>query len=237
MLRTLLLCEDDASVRIVTRVFKDLGVDVEHCLHPLGAGKAIKTERFDAIMVDDAVSGARGILDSAQILPNCEQSVRIILAGTPTKIGNALQSGAQIVLYKPLSQERVRHGLRAVRNLMGRERRRGPKRVRVDFPAQLVYERGQSFEVTVEDLSDSGAAFRGAEPLPNSIRFSFQCTLPDTQAMLKATAEVVWQSTDGMFGIRFTDVSAPSRKMLIEWLRAKANGKSEHVSTIGARIQ
>jgi DNA-binding response OmpR family regulator len=233
MLRTLLLCEDDASVRIVTRVFKDLGVDVEHCLHPLGAEKAIKTERFDAIMVDDAVPGARVVLDSAQILPTCENSVRIILAGTPTKIGNALQSGAQIVLYKPFSQERVRHGLRAVRNLMARERRRGPKRVRVDFPAKLGNERGQSFGVLVEDLSDSGAAFRCTEALPQSIRFSFECTLPGTQAMLKATAEVVWQSTGGMFGIRFTDVSAPSRKMLIEWLRAKANDKSDHAFTIG----
>jgi DNA-binding response OmpR family regulator len=234
MMRTLLLCEDDASVRIVTRVFKDLGVDVEHCLHPLGAGRAIKTERFEAIMVDDGVPGARAILDNAQILPNCEKSVRILLAGTPTKMGNALQSGAQIVLYKPLSQERVRHGLRAVRNLMGRERRRGPKRVRVDLPAQLVYERGQRFGVMVEDLSDSGAAVRCAESLPNSIRFSFECTLPDTQAMLKATAEVVWQSTGGMFGIRFTDVAAPSRKILIEWLRGKGNPKSEHDFTIGA---
>jgi CheY-like chemotaxis protein len=234
MLRTLLLCEDDAAVRIVTRIFKDLGVDVEHCLHPLGAGKAIKTERFDAIMVDDSVPGARVVLDSAQILPNCEKSVRIILAETPTKIGNALQSGAQIVLYKPLSQERVRHGLRAVRNLMGRERRRGPKRVRVDFSAQLVYERGQSFGVMIEDLSDSGAALRCAESLPHSMRFSFECTLPDTQAMLKATAEVVWQSTGGMFGIRFTDVAAPSRKMLIEWLRTKGNNRSERAFTVGA---
>jgi hypothetical protein len=234
MLRTLLLCEDDASVRIVTRVFKDLGVDVEHCLHPLGAGKAIKTDRFDAIMVDDAVSGARAVLASAQILPNCEKSVRIILAGVPTKIGSALQSGAQIVLYKPLSQERVRHGLRAVRNLMGRERRRGEKRVRVDFSAQLVYERDQRFVAMVEDLSDSGAAIRCAGSLPNSMHFSFECTLPDTQAILKATVEVVWQRPGGMVGIRFTDVSTPSRKMLAEWLRTKSKNKSEHAYTLGA---
>jgi DNA-binding response OmpR family regulator len=227
MLRALLLCEDDVSTRTITRVFKDLGVGVEHCLHPLGAAKEIKTERFDAILIDDAVSGAMSILDSAQILPNCEKSVRILLAGVPTRIGIAFQTGAQIILYKPLSQERVRHGLRAVRNLMARERRRGPKRVRVDFPATLVYEKGRTCEVSIEDLSESGAALRSAAPLTNSAPFSFECVLPGTQAMLKAKAEIVWQGAGRTFGIRFTDVSALSRKMLIEWLKATAHSNSE----------
>jgi hypothetical protein len=234
MLRALLVCEDDVSTRTITRVFKDLGVGVEHCLHPLGAGKEIKAERFDAIMVDDAVTGAMAILDNAQLLPNCEKSVRILLAGEPTRIGIAFQTGAQIILYKPLSQERVRHGLRAVRNLMARERRRGPKRVRVDFSAKLVYEKGRTCEVSIEDLSDSGAALRSAEPMLNSARFSFECILPDTQAILKAKAEVVWQGAGRTFGIRFTDVSAPSRKMLIEWLRTRADSTSELALTAKA---
>jgi hypothetical protein len=227
MLRALLLCEDDTSTRTITRVFKDLGVGVEHCLHPLGAGKELKADRFDAIMVDDAVTGAMAILDAAQILPHCEKSVRILLAGIPTKIGTAFQTGAQIILYKPLSQERVRHGLRAVRNLMARERRRGPKRVRVDFPARLVYEKGRICEVSIEDLSDSGAALRSAAPLMNSAPFSFECILPGMQAMLKAKAEIVWQGAGRTFGIRFTDVSALSRKTLIEWLKTSGGSKSE----------
>jgi PilZ domain-containing protein len=229
MLRALLLCEDDASVRIVTRVFKDLGVEVEHHLHPLGAGKALESDRFDAIVVDDAVTGALSILDDAQLIPGCEKSVRIMLAGVPTRIGTAFQTGAQIILYKPLSQERVRHGLRAVRNLMARERRSGTKRVRVDIPAKLHYPKGRIVECVIEDLSDSGAALRCAEPLAPAGSFSIDCSLPETQGILRATAEVVWQGTGGIFGIRFTDVSAPARKMLAEWLRTKSSPKSDRM--------
>jgi DNA-binding NtrC family response regulator len=226
MLRALLLCEDDSSVRIVTRIFKDLGVDVEHCLHSLGAGKALTSDRFDAIAVDDQVSGALGVLNQALTLPGYEKSVRIMLAGTPTSVAAAFQTGAQVILYKPLSQDRVRHGLRAVRNLMARERRGGSKRVRVDFPVRLVNEKGRTISGIMEDISDTGAAIRCVEPL-SSTRFSFECTLPDTQSVLKAAGEVVWQRADRTFGIRFTDLSAASRKTLIEWLRTRAGTKSE----------
>ncbi|HZR58787.1 MAG TPA: PilZ domain-containing protein [Terriglobales bacterium] len=204
-------------------------MDVEHCLHPLEATKALTSDRFDAIVVDDQVPGSLGVLDNALSHPGCEKSVRIILAGAPTGVGAAFQNGAQIILYKPLSQDRVRHGLRAVRNLMARERRRGSKRVRVDFPIKLAYKNGRTISGKIEDLSDTGAAIRCDEPLPNSAHFSFECTLPDTQTMIQATAEVVWQRTGGMFGIRFTDVSAPCRKTLIEWLRTKDSAKSERI--------
>lgn len=234
MLRALLLCEDEASVRLMTRVFKDLGVAVEHCLHPLGASKAIKADRFDAIVVDEEVAGATALLDKALTLAGCEKSVRILLAGVPTTVGTVFQTGVQIVLYKPLSQERVRHGLRAVRNLMAQERRGGSKRVRVDLPVKLIYEKGRTIAGMIEDLSDTGAAIRCKQPLSNSAHFCFECTLPDTQGMLRATAEVVWQRAGGTFGIRFTDVSASSRKMLIEWLRTRTSTKSERVLTAKA---
>jgi hypothetical protein len=44
----------------------------------------------------------------------------------------------------------------------------------------------------------------------------------------------VWQRVGGTFGIRFRDVSASSRKMLIEWLRTKTSTKSERVLTAKA---
>src|SRR5262249_28141672 len=117
MLRTLLLCQDDRVVRTMTRVFKDLSVDVEPCLEQSAAINKVTAKRFDAIVADDQVGGGKELLESVKELPNCRKSVKILLAGEPTTIGVAFQSGIHIVLYKPLSPERVRHGLRAVRNL------------------------------------------------------------------------------------------------------------------------
>lgn len=219
----LLLCGQEAIIRTVTRVFKDLGVEVEISDDHQVATRKLAATKFDAIVADDEVHGATVLLEAARTLPTCGKSVRIILAGGPTPVGTAFQGGAQIVLYKPLSLERVRHGLRAVRNLMAQERRGGFKRVRVDFEAKLSYGKITNRPVSVEDLSDSGAAIRSESPLPASAHLVFECVLPDSNEVLKAKAEIVWQDTMGGVGLRFLDMPAQSRKRLVEWLASESN--------------
>jgi CheY-like chemotaxis protein len=226
MLSALVLCGEETIIRTVTRVFKDLGVEVEVCADHQIATRKLEAKKFDAIVADDEIDGATAVLEAACGLPSCRKSVRIILAGGPTSVGAAFQGGTQIVLYKPLSLERVRHGLRAVRNLMAQERRGGFKRVRVDFEAKVSYGKFANKPVSVEDLSDSGAAIRSENPLPASARLVFECTLPDSTELLKAQAEIVWQDTLGGVGIRFLDMPAQSRKRLVEWLASESNLES-----------
>jgi PilZ domain len=223
MLSALLLCGEDATVRTVTRVFKDLGVDVDACVDQKNAIRKMTAKKFDAIVADDEINGATLTLEAALDLPLCRKSVRIILAGEPDSVGLAFQRGTQIVLYKPLSAERVRHGLRAVRNLMAQERRGGFKRVRVELQAKLSYGKFSGKPITVEDLSDSGAAIRSENALPTSARLGFECLLPSSREPIKAKAEVVWQDTRGGVGIRFLDMPAQSRKRLVEWLTSQIN--------------
>jgi|HubBroStandDraft_6_1064221.scaffolds.fasta_scaffold33008_2 CheY-like chemotaxis protein len=227
MLRAMLLCTDASAVQVVTRVFKDLGVEVETSANLEAAIDQITAHKFDAIMVDDQVEGSLLVLESSRQLATCKKSVRIVLADAPTSIGSAFQTGTQIVLYKPLSSERVRHGLRAVRNLMSKERRRGSKRVQVEVAAKLNYGRGRTIGVTVEDLSDSGAAVKAVSRLPVSPNFIFECSLPDAAEPLKAKAEFVWREEGGMCGIHFTDMSASSRKALLDWIKNRGIVKSE----------
>jgi ActR/RegA family two-component response regulator len=227
MLRAILLCTDAPAVQTVTRVFKDLGVEVETITTLEAAIDQITAHPYDAIMVDDQVEGALLVLEGSRQLSACRKSVRIVLADAPTSIGAAFQTGTQIVLYKPLSAERVRHGLRAVRNLMAQERRRGSKRVRVELAAKLNYGRGRNIAVIVEDLSDSGAAIRSSSRLFGSGQFTFECSLPEAPELLKAKAEFVWRDAQGMCGIHFTDMSASSRKALLEWIKDRSGVKSD----------
>jgi DNA-binding response OmpR family regulator len=213
----------------VTRVFKDLGVEVDHCLDRNAAIHKLAGKKFDAIVADDCVAGASQLLEAARDLPSCNKSVRILLADAPTTIGDAFQLGTQIVLYKPLSAERIRHGLRAVRNLMTRERRQGVHRVRVEIPATAAFKRSSSTSVTIIDLSSSGAARRSPGPLRAAGHFSLEFELPETRDAIKATAEVVWQDTRGVSGIRFIDVAAQSRRKLVDWLRTYVESKTERV--------
>ncbi|MGH9511556.1 MAG: PilZ domain-containing protein [Terriglobales bacterium] len=223
MLAAMLFCGEEAIIRTVTRVFKDLGVEVVVCTDHEAAIGRLGAKKFDAIVADDEMDGSTILLEAARGLPTCRKSVRIILAEGRSSVGAVFQGGTQIVLYKPLSLERVRHGLRAVRNLMAQERRGGFKRVRVDFEAKVSYGKFVNRPVSVEDLSDSGAAIRSGNPLPASARLDFECVLPASNDLLKAKAEIVWQDTFGGVGIRFLDMPAQSRKRLLEWLASESN--------------
>jgi len=229
MLKALLLCQDQDSIRTITRVFKDLGVDVEHCSTSGIGVSALSKQRFDAILTDDEVKGFQAVLETARETPACDKSVRIVLCGALNGSNNAFEAGTQVVVYKPLSGDRVRHALRAVRNLMGRERRAGPKRVRVNISAKITPAKGASLSATLEDLSETGAALRCDGLPPGAGRLTLEWNLPESHSALKATAEQVWREENGLSGLRFLDISVTARKMLHEWLRTRAAEKSERV--------
>jgi c-di-GMP-binding flagellar brake protein YcgR len=121
-----------------------------------------------------------------------------------------------------LSIERVRQGLRAVRNLMGRDRRRSSRRVRTMIPARVSprQARGSSKQMLLADLSDSGAALHSeAGDLPLSGMLNLEFSLPGTSELIHATAELVWRDDEGAAGVRFLDMPSYARKHLLQWLK------------------
>jgi ActR/RegA family two-component response regulator len=221
MLRSLLLSHDETTARMIARGFKDLDVELEHCAESDEfLSRALET-RYDAIVVDDQVEEAHLALSKIANLPNCGKAVRIVLAEHKASMPSIFKTGSQIVLYKPLSSERVRQGLRAVRNLMARERRRGTKRVLAMVPARIGprHARLSSISVLLADLSDSGAAIRyekGDLPVANTLSLEF--TLPGTANRIHCIAELVWQDYHGTGGVRFVDMPSIARQQLADWL-------------------
>jgi hypothetical protein len=222
MLRSLLLSHDDSAIRIVAKSFKDLDVELEHYSDVKTAVKKSGEMRYDAILVDDEVEDARLLLERVMELPSCSKAVRIALADPSAKMDAVFKVGTQIIIYKPLSTERVRHGLRAVRNLMARERRRGAKRVHTMISARMSprNSRGTSRQVLIADLSESGAAIHfEAGDLPASTILNLDFALPGNPERVHATAELVWQDNEGAAGLRFLDMPSYARKQLAEWLK------------------
>src|SRR5436189_3206856 len=171
MLRSLLLCRDDETVRILKRCFKELDVDLEHFSETKVAVQKAAELRYDAIVVDDEVEDAKALLERVMELASCTKAVRIALAHPAAKMDSIFKIGTQVILYKPLSPERVRHGLRAVRNLMARDRRHGAKRIVTMVQARVSprQARGAAKQVLIADLSESGAAIHSEMgDLPNS---------------------------------------------------------------------
>jgi hypothetical protein len=234
MLRSLLLSRDESTVRIVARGFKDLEVQLQHFSEPDAAlSQAIK-HRYDAIVVDDQVEESHKVLEKLIVVPACSKAVRIVLAEPVATMHAVFKAGTQVIIYKPLSAERVRQGLRAVRNLMGRDRRRSSRRVRAMIPVRVSprQARGAYKQMLLADLSDSGAAIHSeAGDLPVSGTLNLEFGLPGTTELIHATAELVWQDDEGAAGVRFLDMPSYARKHLLQWLKQQPAEKAAAAHT------
>ncbi|SRR6266699_288745 len=222
MLRSLLLSRDEVTIRIVGRVFKDLEVELEHLPESAAVLSHLTNNRYHAIIVDDCVEEAHVVLERLIEFPSCNKSVRIALVEPAAAMNAVFKTGTQVILYKPVSPERVRHGLRAVRNLMARDRRHGAKRVVTMVQARVSPRQARSAakQVLIADLSDSGAAIHSEMgDLPTSGTINVEFTLPGTLDLIHATAELVWRDNDGAAGVRFLDMPSYARKRLAQWLK------------------
>ena len=220
-LRSLLLCQEISTVQIIARVCKELGVELEHCPRADGAVARLSIGRFDAIFVDDGdPRAAVSLLDKAKSFPSCKKSLGIVLADSQTSLGVAFGTGTHLVIYKPITLDRVRNGLRAVRTLTGRRHARAP-RVRVDIPASLHRDGKTEISASLVDISESGAAVRVKEQLSAPGNMMLRFSLPGTAGAITASVEIVWRDAKGRVGIQFVSMPAESTRGLKRWLSGR----------------
>lgn len=236
MLRSLLVTPDENTIKVLGRVFKDLEVELEHCSEPSAALASAAQNRYHAIVIDNVSADTAVLLSKILELPSCNKSVRIVLADPDVAMHEVFRTGTQVILYKPLSLDRVRHGLRAVRNLMARDRRRGAQRIRTMIPGRISQGKTASKQVLITDLSESGAAIKcEAGDLQTVGNFNLEFAPTGETETIHAKAEVVWQDHDGGAGLRFLDMASYSRKRLAHWLKEQAENKRFPAAALAAR--
>jgi len=228
MPRLLLFSEDEEAVEVLTCLLRDLDIDVDHYADPHVSAQQLVEQKFDAIVVDgDNEEDAALMLHTVAALPSGQRGLLVVLARTQTEVHLGFSVGAHIALYKPISVERVGLGLRTIRNLISRERRRGSDRLPVNIPASLGRAGAAGAAVVIVDLSDTGAAVLSDQHIPSSGLFTVHCLLSDTTTPVMFTAEVVWQDAQDRSGIRFVNVASGSRQILTQWLEARLPRNSE----------
>jgi PilZ domain len=236
MLCSLLVSADENAARVISRVFKDLDVDCEHSSESSAAMHAIAKRRYDAVVIDDCIAEAQAVLQKLLEAPGYSKSVRILLVDPLTGTNSTFKASTQVVLYKPLSPERVRHGLRAVRNLMGRDRRRGMKRIPTMLNARIRHGRTSGAKIFISDLSDSGAALQCSEKEMPTGNLHLDFSLPDDPDRIHVTAELVWQDSEGAAGVRFMDMATSARKRLNDWLKQESAKAAEERWSLAKKI-
>lgn len=224
-LESLLLSRDPEVIRVVQPALEKLSIDVEVCRGVNSGQEILRTERFDAIIIDcDDLKGALGVLEGLRKSVSNKNSATFAIVNGNTTTQQAFKMGANFVLQKPISALNAKRCFSAAVNFMMRERRRYFRHP-VEMPATLSFGEGQKMKITVTNLSEGGMAifFRG--PLPKGRVSTVSFNLPGAASALEPKVQVAWMDESGHAGLRFIDVSKESRAQLDAWLA----GQSEKI--------
>lgn len=219
-LQSLLVSADDSASEVLGRVLPTFGVVMDRCSDPETTLARVQQQKFEALIVDfdDAALAADVLKQAHKLGSGC---LSIALVADQSKVREVLTNGAHFVLYKPVTEEAAKAGLRAAAALLNRERRRAV-RVPVQGPVEIVLPDGRKAEGILLDLSESGMDVLTSEPqIPGALlRFHFQ--LPDGALEIEAYGRVAWANPNGQTGVQFKDLPQAISTQLKTWLKGAA---------------
>ena len=219
-LQALLVSSDDSAADVLSRVLSSFGIATDRSSDPETTLARIHQQKFDALILDfDDQKVAEEVLLQAKKLGTAPLSVALV--ADTAKVRHILSGGAHFVLYKPISEEAARAGLRAAAALLTRERRRA-FRVPVQAPVEIMLPDTRKVDGILLDLSETGMDVLTAEAqMPGSL-LAFRFQLPDGVVEVDGHGQVVWANPNGQTGVHFVDVPDTVKEKLKTWLRAAA---------------
>jgi DNA-binding response OmpR family regulator len=221
-LQALLVSTDDSAADVLGRVLPMLGIAMDRSSDPETTIARIQQQKFDALIIDfDDGELAENVMRHAQQLGSGPISVALVR--DTAKVREILSGGAHFVLYKPLSDDAAKAGLRAAAALLSRERRRAI-RIPVQAPVEITLPDTRKLEGILLDLSHTGMEVLTAETqIPGSL-LAFRFQLPDSALEVDAHGQVAWANQNGQTGVHFLDITEPVSAGLKNWLEAAAIG-------------
>ncbi|HUO16815.1 MAG TPA: PilZ domain-containing protein [Verrucomicrobiae bacterium] len=219
--QALLVSADNSAADVLGRVLPTFGIMMDRSSDPEMTLARIQQQKFDALILDfDDSNLASDALKLANRLGS--GSLSIALIADRGKVREVLSEGTHFVLYKPLSDEAAKAGLRAAAALLSRERRRAV-RVPVQAPVEISLPDGRKADGILLDLSETGMDVLTSEPQVPGALLRFHFELPDKTLELEAHGQVAWANPNGQTGVRFVDLSPSSSSQLKNWLKAAAS--------------
>ncbi len=230
-LQALLFSMDNAASDVLGRVLPSYGVSVERLSDVVAAVARLQQQRFDALVVDfEDADAASSVVEMARQAGSGAGALSVALLNDKSHVREVLAGGAHFVLYKPVSDETARGGLRAFAALLSRERRRAV-RVPVQAPVELTLPDRRVIEGILLDLSETGMDVLTAAPLGAGTLLGFHFQLPSGGPSLEAHGQIAWSNPNGQTGVHFIDVDDGQKAQLKAWVKSAQafTGQEEYV--------
>src|SRR5580658_8284831 len=217
-LHALLVSTDDSAADVLARVLPDFGIAMDRSSDHETTLARIQQQRFDALIVDfDNPEISEDVLRKAQKLGTSPLSIALV--ADTAKVRDILSGGAHFVLYKPLSEDAAKAGLRAAAAFLSRERRRAV-RIPVQAPVEITLPDTRKLDGILLDLSETGMDVLTAEPQAPGSLLAFHFKLQDGALEIDAHGQVAWANPNGQTGVHFLDLSEAVKAELKSWLQA-----------------
>src|SRR5215472_17502904 len=211
-LLALLVSSDDCAADVLDTVLSGFGMAVDRSRDPETTMARVQHQKFDALVVDfDDAKAAQEVLEQAKKVGSAPLSIALV--ADSTKVRQILTNGAHFVLYKPVTEEAAKAGLRAAAAMLSRERRRA-FRVPVQAPVEITLPDTRKLDGILLDLSETGMDVLTAEPQAAGTLLAFQFQLPDGSMKLEAHGQEAWANPNGQNGVHFLDLSETTKAEL-----------------------
>jgi len=215
------LCQDKRSLPTLETALHELGIDLVKCSSGQEALELVIAGRCSMLIVDFDLPGAEEVIRMAALLPPGQKPALLAVASRAWPgTGQAFQSGASRILYRPLEAEQLREALKAERKNRNANRRKST-RYEVKTLVYLDLESGSLSGVSI-DIGEHGLAVQATEPVPVISDLAFRCVLPGTDFTLQGHADVMWASDQGRAGLFFSKLTPAARKHLKRWLSKRS---------------
>jgi CheY-like chemotaxis protein len=220
------LCHDKRSLQTLEATLQEQEIELLNCPSGQDALELVMTGRCGTLIVDFDLPGAEEVIRMAALLPPVQKPVLLAVASRAWPgTGQAFQSGASRILYRPLQAEQLKEALRAEKKNR-KSNRRKTTRYEVKTLVYLDFESGTLPGVSI-DIGEHGLAIQATEPLPMSSNVPFRCVLPGTDITINGHADVMWASDQGRAGLFFSKLSPAARKQLKRWLNKRSAHSKE----------
>src|SRR2546423_3056719 len=200
------LCQDKTSLQALGSTLEHLGIDLVSCPSQQKALELVMTGRCTTLIVDFDLPGAEEVIRMAALLPPSQKPVLLAVASRAWPgTGQAFQSGASRILYRPVEPEQIKEALKAEKKIKKTTRRKS-ERYEVKTLVYLEIETGTLPGVSI-DIGEHGMAIQATDPVPMSSNLAFRCVLPGTDITLQGYADVMWASDQGRAGLFFSKLT------------------------------
>jgi len=220
------LCHDKTSLQALGATLDRLGMELVTCSSEQKALELVMNGRCSTLIVDFDLPGAEEVIRMAALLPPAQKPALLAVASRAWPgTGQAFQSGASRILYRPLDAEQVKDALQSGSKAAAKSRR---KTARYEMKTLVYLElEGRTLPAISIDIGEHGLALQATEPVPMRSNLSFRCSLPGTDSILHGHADVIWASDQGRAGLFFAKLTPAARKHLKHWLHKRGAHKEK----------